>query len=183
VAQQLRDRLNTVLDEAPWRQVSINPGSWPSGVGTWINDVRTMVVHETSGWPPRANGAEMFYRAFLPGAGHAHKGETTQLYVSGDGTVLLGMDLPLRTYHATFVNNWSLGAETGHGWGNYRSNEHLGPFTSTNETRIPHPTKPPPATIMHGGLVPPAAKPANRWIALSGDGTIDDAGDDDLPGV
>jgi hypothetical protein len=36
---------------------------------------------------------------------------------------------------------------------------------------------------MHGGLVPPAAKPANRWIALSGDGTIDDAGDDDLPGV
>ncbi len=186
MAQQLLNRLKVVFDDAPWRHVK-SIGRLPAGVGRTLVDVRTMVVHETSGWPARKNGSEMFFRAFLAGPGHPHTGETTQLYVAGDGTVLLGMELPQRTQHATFVNDWSLAAETGHGWGNYRSNQHLGPFTTTDETMIPNPnpTHKPPFIKgpTNGNLIPLRAKPGNRWIPLGGDGTIDDVADDDLPGI
>ena len=174
MAQQLRDRLNTVFSDRPWLDLQAAGVS----AGNRIADVKAMVVHESSGWPPRSNGVNMFNRAFTPPADRL----TTQLYVSGDGTVLQGMELPNGTQHAGFINDRALGSETGHGWGNFRNNDRLGPHTSTNETLIPNP-HPPPAMIVHGGLVPPVAKPLNRWISLSGDGTIDDAGDDDLPGV
>jgi hypothetical protein len=177
MAQQLRDRLNTVFSDGPWQEISAAGG----GAGVRMADVRTMVVHETSGWPPRGNGHAMFRRHFLPPPVPPSR-LTTQLYVSGDGTVLQGMQLPNRTNHAGFVNAWALGTETGHGWGNYNGNDHLGPFTTTDETMIPNPN-PPPATVPSGALIPLRAKPGNRWIALSGDGTIDDAGDDDLPGI
>jgi hypothetical protein len=191
VAQQLRDRLNAVFSDAPWR-TRVQPGqaTWPVSstgrrVGIRIADVRSLVVHETSGWPARGNGEQMFYRAFLPGTGHAHRGETTQLYVAGDGTVLLGMDLPRESWHANFVNSWAIGAETGHGWGNYRSNDFVSPFTSSDETRIPDPAHP--GELMkgptYGNPVALRARPRSRWITLSGDGTMDDAGDDDLPGI
>jgi hypothetical protein len=176
-AQQLRDRLDTVFSDEPWRHVQANGGA----AGHAIADLKTMVVHETSGWPPRNNGREMFIRQFL-GGGHRL---TTQLYVSGDGTILQGMQLPNGTQHAGFVNDRSLGTETGHGWGNYRDSDHLGPFTTTDETMVANPHPPPPQIKgpTNGQLVPLRAKPGNRWIALSGDGTIDDAGDDDLPGI
>src|SRR5215469_5981912 len=80
VAQQLRDRLDTVFSDAPWRDVRAAGGS----AGVRIADVRTMVVHETSGWPPRNNGRDMFFRAFIPAAPPAPPRRlTTQLYVSG----------------------------------------------------------------------------------------------------
>jgi len=179
----LEERLNRVLDVAPQRRVEAERPNWNLGAvfGSPIADVRAVVVHETSGWPPRRNGENMFFRAFFGGDTHApHTGETTQLYVSGDGTVVLGMALPGLTWHANFVNWWALGTETGHGWGNYAGNDHLGPHTSTNEIRfLPDGTKNP----AFGGPAPLAAKPGNRWIALSGNPRIDRPEDDDLPGV
>src|SRR5436305_10565560 len=87
VAQQLRDRLDTVFSDAPWRDVQAAGGS----AGRRIADVRTMVVHETSGWPSRSRGRPMFFAAFVdPPARRL----TSQLYVSGDGTVMQGMQLP-----------------------------------------------------------------------------------------
>ena len=97
-----------------------------------------MVLHETSGWPPRVNGRNMFRRAFLGGGG----GLTTQLYVAGDGTVLQGMELPRRTAHAGFVNDRAIGSETGHPWGNYAGNFHLGPYSSSDHTMVPDPAHP-----------------------------------------
>jgi hypothetical protein len=183
VASQLRDRLNTVFTDDPWRRVSL-AGGLP---GNRIADVRTMVVHETTGWPAREKGTDMFLRNFV-GAGAGRL--TTQLYVSGDGTVMQGMQLPNSTQHAGFTNGWALGSETGHGWGNYSGNGHIGPFTSTDETMIvdPHGPQPPEKPHMipgptNGQLIALRAKPGNFWLTLSGDGTIDDAGDDDLPGI
>jgi hypothetical protein len=179
VAQQLRDRLNAVFSDAPWQQVSAAGGA----AGRRINDVKTLIVHETSGWPPRDNGRDMFMRHFVPPPPADRL--TTQLYISGDGTVLQGMELPNSTQHAGFTNGWALGSETGHGWGNYADNDHVGPFTSTDETKVPNP-HPPPAMIpsaTFGALIAPHAKPGNLWITMSGDGTIADAAADDLPGI
>ena len=172
MAQALFSRLNAVFSDAPERRVVAERVHWPGGTfASDIADVRAMVVHETSGWPTRNHGQNMFFREFFGGDAHArHTGETTQLYVAGDGTVLLGMTLPGRTWHANFVNDWSLGSETGHGWGNYGGNEHIGPHTSTNETPGP----------AFGAAAPLRAKPGNRWQALSGD---DDPAVDDFVGV
>lgn len=191
VAQQLRNRLNAVFSDVPWRtRVQPRQADWPVSstgrpVGLPIADVRSLVVHETSGWPTRERGAEMFYNEFLPGPGHGHHGVTTQLYVASDGTVLLGMDLPRETWHAGTVNAWAIGAETGHGWGNYRSNDYIGPFTSSDETRIPDPAHPGERIKgpTYGNPVALTARPSSRWVALSGDGTIDETRDDDLPGI
>jgi hypothetical protein len=189
VAQQLRDRLNAVFSDRPWRDLQ----AAGAAAGTRIADVKAMVVHQTSGWPPRSNGVNMFNRAFRPvppppppaPAPPPPDRLTTQLYVAGDGTVLQGMQLPNHTHHAGFVNNWSLGTETGHGVGNYVGNDHLGPFSSSDSTKVPNPS-PPPLRIpgpTYGAIRPLSARPGNVWITLSGDGTIDDAGDDDLPGI
>jgi hypothetical protein len=180
VAQQLRDRLETVFSDGPWRDVQTAGGA----AGARIADVKTMVVHETSGWPPRNNGHDMFMRAFV--AANPSR-LTTQLYVSGDGTVLQGMQLPNGTQHAGFVNNRSLGSETGHGWGNYSDNDHIGPFTTTDDTMVVNPLPPPAPHLIKGpnfgALIPLTAKPGNHWIPLSGIATIANAADDDLPGI
>jgi hypothetical protein len=112
---------------------------------------------------------------------------TTQLYVSGDGTVMQGMELPNSTQHAGFTNGWSLGSETGHGWGNYADNDHLGPFTTTDDTMVVNPLPPPAPHLIKGPnfgqLIPLRAEPGNLWIALSNNPSIADAADDDLPGI
>jgi hypothetical protein len=169
VAQRLRDRLDKVFSDRPWQDVQAAGGV----AGQRIADIKTMVVHETSGWPPRNNGHDMFVRAFVG----AHPSRlTTQLFVSGDGTVLQGMQLPNNTQHAGFVNDRALGSETGHGWGNYADNDHLGPFTTTAETASPG--------VHVGDLIdPPVAKATNFWLPLSGVASIANAADDDLPGI
>ena len=66
-AQQLFDRLGVVFSDEPW--VSIQAaGGWQGKVGAPIADLKAMVLHETSGWPPRVNGRNMFRRAFLGAA-------------------------------------------------------------------------------------------------------------------
>jgi len=143
-----------------------------------IADVRAFVVHETSGWPTRLHGGNMFDRAFFGGATHAaHTGEVTQLYVAGDGTVMLGMTLPLQTFHANFVNAWSLGSETGHAWGNYAGNEHLGPFSQSDHTKNAAGEPIPP----YGAFRPLHAMPVNGWTPLSANAANVDV--DDYPGL
>ena len=183
-AQQLRDRLGAIFDTALWSaEIQPGHGGWPAGVGARIADVRTMVVHETSGWPSRARGADMFRVAFLPGDGHPHTGETTQLYVSGDGTVVQGMEPPGATFHATFVNSWAMGSETGHGWGNYHE-DHIGPYTSSDETMVADPDHP--GHLKKGPHYGEAAAPLRRkplWVPLSGNDAMAADVDDDLPGI
>ena len=66
MAQQLRDRLETVFTDDPWLRNVQAAGGLP---GRRIADVRSMIVHETSGFPPRSNGRDMFVRAFVtPGS-------------------------------------------------------------------------------------------------------------------
>ena len=162
MAQQLRDRLNAVFSDDAWRQVQA-AGGVP---GNRIADVKTLVVHETSGWPARVRGLADFLAQFT---GNGTRG-MTQLFISGDGTVMQGMQLPNNTQHAGFVNDRALGCETGHGWGNYSGNDHIGPWTSTNGAG--------------GQLAAPVRTPDNnRWFALSGNENIAAAADDDLPGI
>ena len=50
MAQQLRNRLHTVFSDAPWQRIAARQAQWPqNGTGRRINDIRAMVVHETSG--------------------------------------------------------------------------------------------------------------------------------------
>ena len=95
--------------------------------------------------------------------------ETTQLYISGDGTVMQGMELPRRTGHATFVNGWAIGVETGHPWGNYTADGQLGPWSMTADGR----DRTGPAAPGEPGVAPaPGARTRSP-----------DEGDDDLPGL
>lgn len=180
MAHALFSRLNSVLSNAPEQRALAQRAHWPGGIfASRINDVRAFVIHETSGWPTRRHGENMFDRHFFGGAGHApHTGETTQLYIAGDGTVLLGMTLPLQTFHANFVNPWSLGSETGHAWGNYSGNLHLGPFSQSDNTTTPAgvPVRPP-----YGEFRALHAMPGNGWLPLSANAAGVDI--DDYPGV
>jgi hypothetical protein len=157
VAKALRTKLETVLSDAPWKTIEAQPGHISHAP---IRDVRAIVVHETSMPASRAQGTTML-TGQLGAGGH---GETTQLFVAGDGTVLLGMELPRQTGHATFVNAWSLGSETGHPWGNWPgANALLGPWT----------------TAANGALL---HMPQNGWRPLRGQDRLDRPEDDDLPG-
>ena len=96
--------------------------------------------------------------------------------------------MPNRTAHAGFTNAWALGSETGQaGCGAiYKGNDHIGPFTTTDETTVANP-RPPPANIpspTNGQLI------ALRFEAkgtsgspLSGNSAIANPADDDLPGI
>src|SRR4051794_15395096 len=114
MARILEQRLNRVLDDAPWQRLHALPqAQWRGGIGAQINDVRALVVHETSGWPARAK-QDHFDISYINAGG---TGEFTQLMIAGDGTVFLGVELPRKTWHGNFVNHWSLGCETAHGQG------------------------------------------------------------------
>jgi hypothetical protein len=175
VASKLQDRLNAVFTNGPLGEVQALHGS----MGNRIRDLKTLVVHETSGFPPAINGRNMFVEHFAP----TGDGVTSSLYVAGDGTVMQGMQLPNRTAHAGFVNDRSIGCETGHGWGNYEHESHLGPFTSTDETMIPDPAHPGHLKMSGALLAVPVVKASNFWRALSGNANFAVAADDDLPGI
>jgi len=171
VADALLTRLQSVYTDEPWRMyVKPQKLSWPAApFGTRIDDVRTVVVHETSGWPSRVNGLNDFYAKFFGGAAHKpHMGDMTQLYLAGGGSVYLGMDLPLRTSHARPLNGSSLGCEAGHGWGSSAYSDNIGPYTSRDASRQ---------------LIPLTPKPLNLWIPLSGNQQIASPTDDDVPGI
>jgi hypothetical protein len=194
--QQLYNRLSAVYDLSAGQRVAAEHAHWPHGgvpvFASRIADVHAFVVHETTGWPMRGNGVAGFYLKFFGGrptdaVGHPNagvagqpSGELAQLYIAGDGTVMSGMLMPLATWHATFVNGWTLGSETGHSWGNYSGNDRNGPYTSTDETPRPPPNQ---DKIRGTQLANPVRKAGNGWVGLSGSNTIANPADDDLPGL
>jgi hypothetical protein len=85
---------------------------WLAGsFGDPIQDVRSVVVHQTAGWPSHAPADSFVDRYITPGTDK--RGIGTQYYISADGTAFGLIDLPLLTLHATFVNGWAIGVETG----------------------------------------------------------------------
>jgi hypothetical protein len=170
-AQQLRDRLGPVFDESVWLQVSASQPGWVHpGYGNGLTDIHTLVVHETSGLSARADAAASLRAHFgttAPTAAKPHPpardGITAQFDVSGDGTVMEGLEPPRKSHHARPLNDSSIGSETGHAWGNYGGNNHLGPYNTTE----------------HGHLT--AMPNHNGWLPLSGNDVNN--GPDDLPGI
>lgn len=83
--------------------------AWPAGFGVRHAEVRSVVAHLTAGWPRRER-VSLFIGRYV--RGEADPGVGTQFLISGDGTVHRFIDLPRVTWHATYVNGWSLGVET-----------------------------------------------------------------------
>src|SRR5262249_8614883 len=121
-ARALRDRLEhgTAFDDGGSNDVNDAKGKakWPAGAnpsrpsqfGYPLVDIRTIVVHNTSGWPTRAKKKE-FVDRYINGA--APNGVGPAFLVSGDGSVFQVALPNLVTWHATYVNSWSIGVETG----------------------------------------------------------------------
>lgn len=111
---QLKRRLNPVywddMSDAntPLRRITNGVGYTPARFGP-IADVRSLVVHETDGWPSR-NKVEGYVRDY------GGNGTTVgpQGAVWGDGTTTPFVQFGDMTGHATFVNGWAIGIETGH---------------------------------------------------------------------
>jgi hypothetical protein len=169
-ARQLRDRLGAVLDESVWLQVLAARAAWlHHGYGDSLTDIHTLVVHETSGLSARADATSIFRNHFqttAPTATHpqpARDGITAQFDVTGDGTVMEGMEPPRKSHHARPLNDSSIGSETGHAWGNYGGNDHQGPYISDAAGHL---------TAMPN---------KSGWLPLSGNDANN--GPDDLPGI
>lgn len=112
----LQARLATVFDEDPQTRVMAASANWANGWGTIMDEVRSVVVHLTAGWPPREK-VEAFVTQYIgpPAAANARPkaGIGTQYYVPGDGTVCGLVGMPRLTWHGNHVNGWSIGVETG----------------------------------------------------------------------
>jgi hypothetical protein len=116
ISEPLND-LTPWYDETPAAEVMdpVNQPNWVAGnFGANIAHVRSVVTHITGGWPRRERARD-FVRRYIdrtynpPG----HRGLGPQFLISGDGTCFRLINLPRRTGHATFVNEWALGVETG----------------------------------------------------------------------
>lgn len=134
MSEALRARLAVVFTDEPSERVMDGDAHWRGGpnppdmaepptgrerFGSLMSDVRAVVVHFTEGWPPREK-AEEFVRRFIPNphpapgtAAHGKWGVGTQYFIAGDMTVAQLIAVPRKTNHAEFVNNWTLGVETG----------------------------------------------------------------------
>jgi hypothetical protein len=106
----LLQRLVPWYDESPaTAQVMPRSAHFPGGFGTHMAEVNSITVHMTAGWLRRERQT-LFVNRYVHG--EAPRGEGTQFLISGDGTVHRLIDLPLETWHATWVNGWSIGVET-----------------------------------------------------------------------
>ena len=115
-ATALKDRLSGVYDEQPAQKVTppLAAGkALPGGTfGARITDVKTIVIHETDGFPSRNRAGEFVGRYIEPT--HEKRGFGPQFFVSSDGTIARLVGDGLITWHATFLNLQSLGIENGH---------------------------------------------------------------------
>jgi hypothetical protein len=88
-----------------------------NGFGQEMNEVRSLIVHVTAGWPPREKVQEFVIQYIGPPDNPADRpkaGIGTQYFLSGDGTVLQTIDdMPRLTWHATRHSLWAIGVETG----------------------------------------------------------------------
>ncbi|MGN6106370.1 MAG: N-acetylmuramoyl-L-alanine amidase [Kofleriaceae bacterium] len=119
MTQVLLDRLAVFYDESWASRIMAGSANWPQqhqpvrayDFGVAISDLKTIVPHMTAGWPSR-NKASSWLQLYTT-QGIARWGEGPSFFVSGDGTVARLIDMPRVTWHASFVNQWSLGIETG----------------------------------------------------------------------
>lgn len=112
----LQTRLDTVFGDDPRTRVMAGSANWPGGFGAFMNDVRSVIVHLTAGWPPREKVEEFVKQYIGPPANAAVRqkaGIGPQYFVPGDGTVFGLIDMPSITWHGNHMNNWAIGVETG----------------------------------------------------------------------
>lgn len=112
----LQDRLGVVFTDDPATRVMASSAQWPGGFGGILNEVRSVVVHVTVGWPARLKAEEFVTQYIGPPANPAVRpkaGIGTQYFLSGDGTVFNLIGMPRITWHGNFTNNWAIGVETG----------------------------------------------------------------------
>jgi hypothetical protein len=167
MSTQLWNSLRKVYDATVEAAVVAHRAQWVANPnwGTAITDVRGFVVHETSGWPARANADGFnvhYWRGFDDQKVNPHPppdkitvhhnadGFGSQYYISGDGTVFSLVPESTITFHSSVSNSVALSSETGHSQG------HSSP------------------------AIPP---PTNLWRPLNGVSNSNAAGYDDLLGV
>jgi hypothetical protein len=120
MARTLLTRLAVVYDEraagdvmAPTARVNWRPGTF----GTQFpGTVRTIATHQTAGWPSRQAARNFVARYTTQNYtedGNDKWGFGPQFYISTNGTAFRLIDIPLITAHATFINEWAVGVETG----------------------------------------------------------------------
>ncbi|SLM47441.1 protein of unknown function [Nitrospira japonica] len=113
----LQTRLATVFSDDPQTRVMAGVANWrPGSFGTFMPDVRSVVVHVTGGFPPRERVEEFVKRYVGPPADWEKRddpGIGTQYFVPGDGTVFGLINMPSITLHGNHTNNWAIGVETG----------------------------------------------------------------------
>ena len=116
-AGALKARFERIYDEKPARTVTgpLKPGQHLPGspFGTTVADVKSVVIHETDGWPPRNRSGE-FVRRYIDPASGGFYGIGPQFYVSSDGTIARIIGERQVTWHAEFLNMQSVGIENGH---------------------------------------------------------------------
>src|SRR5258705_14018168 len=107
-AGALKERFEGVFDEAPGRRVT---GPLPAGkalpggtFGTTLADVKSVVIHETDGWPPCNRSSEFVSRYINPGTEAGFRGIGPQFYVSSDGTIARLIGERQLTWHGEFLN-------------------------------------------------------------------------------
>ena len=109
----LASRLDTVISEEPMTRVVGGSAWWPGGFGGLLNEVRSVVLHLTAGWPPRSNVEDFVGRYIGAAATGPLGGVGPQYFIVGDGTVFRLINMPSITWHAQYpINNWGIGVET-----------------------------------------------------------------------
>jgi N-acetylmuramoyl-L-alanine amidase len=111
MASALQSRLAAIFDDGPQTDVMAGSASWPGGsFGALMEEVRSVVMHTTAGWPT-AEKAQAFVKRYIESA--SPRGGGTQYFVPGNGAVYGLIDMPRVTWHASHVNTWAIGIESG----------------------------------------------------------------------
>jgi hypothetical protein len=114
---KLESRLAPCFSAEPAERVMNGRGRWPGGFGEVMNQVRSVIVHLTAGWPPLEKADEFVKQYIGPPANPRQRkkaGIGPQYFIPGDGTVLRLINMPRVTWHGNDpFNNWAVGVETG----------------------------------------------------------------------
>lgn len=113
---ELESRLGVYLTSDAATRIMAGSAHWPANFGTAIDDVRSLIVHLTAGWPARERVEEFVTRYIGPPDNPGNRrsaGVGPQYFIAGDGTVFRLIDMPSVTWHAFDpYNTWAIGVET-----------------------------------------------------------------------
>ena len=114
-AAALWTRLQPSFDDTPRTahiETAAGQAHWPGGgFGHAIADIKTIVVHCTSGWPNRNKWDEFVSRYTDPAADK--RGIGPHYFIPYDGTVFRLLSENKVCWHASHVNDRAIGVETG----------------------------------------------------------------------